>query len=158
MDLELWVGNLLARIFRDGGHHHAAVGTEQACKEAEAILADCIVSGTLDLSHQKRILQGENAALRQALEFYANPQNYETYTKETPGAWGGCYYCPTLPVQEEDRGEKARQALATDARAKEAAVIEAAKHYATMDRTERVPTLIALENIQKSVKSLLEEK
>jgi hypothetical protein len=68
MDLELWVGNLLARIFRDGGHHHAAVGTEQACKEADAILADCIVSGTLDLSHQKRILQGENAVLRQRAE------------------------------------------------------------------------------------------
>jgi len=33
---EVAIGNLLARIHRDGGHHTERVGLEQSCKDAEA--------------------------------------------------------------------------------------------------------------------------
>jgi len=37
---EKWLGELLAIIHRDGGHHQAKVGTDQAVKDAHAIWAD----------------------------------------------------------------------------------------------------------------------
>lgn len=39
---------LLARIHRDGGHHVAAVGTEQAVKDADAIVAGIYAAGKPD--------------------------------------------------------------------------------------------------------------
>lgn len=40
---EGWIGNLLARIHRDGGQHIEAVGWEQAIEDADRILAELIV-------------------------------------------------------------------------------------------------------------------
>lgn len=42
-EAERLLGNLLARIHRDGGHHQEEVRTAQACKDAERIVADLIV-------------------------------------------------------------------------------------------------------------------
>lgn len=48
-------------------------------------------------------LENENARLRQALEFYADEENYEL--KDGKGDW-----LPTMPI-DKDAGEKARQVL-----------------------------------------------
>ena len=38
-DVLVALGNLLAVIHGDGGHHQSAVGTVQACKDAESVVA-----------------------------------------------------------------------------------------------------------------------
>ena len=41
-EVSLLLGELLAVIHRDGGHHIADVGVEQACKDAEAKILNWI--------------------------------------------------------------------------------------------------------------------
>lgn len=62
-ELERHLGNLLARIHRDGGHHQNLVGTEQAVKDADAQIVAWL--GQADKLAES---QAREARLRSALE------------------------------------------------------------------------------------------
>ena len=118
--------NLLAVLHRDGGHHVAAVGVEQACVDATKIFydgLDAVLSAERtrdELNDARNVLSDEltrvtreRDALRAIVEGRTTPPSDEEIAAHE--AAGGLWRCPNADRQAMG-GPRARVARTVDAR------------------------------------------
>jgi hypothetical protein len=75
------LGNLLARIFGDGGHHQAAIGDEAAVREADTIIVRIMAENerlTAEVARLRMKLDYINAIAKEGAAFGDDAEDWET--------------------------------------------------------------------------------
>lgn len=79
-ELENHIGNLLARIHRDGGHYQAEHGNEKAVADADIAVANAYVQITEQAAEIVR-LRAENASLKEVISLSEDSRLMDEYLK-----------------------------------------------------------------------------